>query len=275
MSYFKKDSFALIVLVILCIGGCNVSDSPPQTDPGFVAKGQLNDTGLLACAGEMDVELDCPQDTLPGQDAQFGRDALAKTGAVTKNGSGIGGFDWTKLNSMGRPLAQQQLAWQNQGSEPEGTRWSCVLDHVTELMWEIKESDQSHPRFAGHTYTWWSDQVAINGGFLEQYQGASCGTPDCTTQGYVDWLNGGGLCGFNDWRLPTVRELSSIAVLSQVIPAVDPNFFPNTVQPRFFTQDTLARDPTRAWYVYFSDGSVSFTNKSDASQVRLVRGGRS
>lgn len=275
MSLYKNDSFALIVLVILFAGGCNNSGDAPPTDPGFKAKGQLNDTGLLACSGETEVELDCPQSALPGQDAQFGRDALGRTGTLSKQGSGIGGFDWTKLDSAGRPLEQQQLAWQNQGNEQEGTRWTCVLDHVTGLMWEIKESDETHPRFSGHTYTWWSDQEDINGGFFEKYDGASCGTSDCTTQGYNQWLNDQGLCGFNDWRLPTVRELSSIAVLSQVIPAVDPMFFPNTRQPRFFTRDTLARDPARAWYVYFSDGSVSFTNKSDASQLRLVRGGRS
>lgn len=275
MSFFKNDSFALIVLAIFFVSGCNSSGDASQTDPAFVAKGQLNDTGLLACAGEMDVELPCPQSALPGQDAQFGRDALAQTGRLAKQGGGIGGFDWTKLDSAGRPLNHQQLAWQNPGDELEGTRWTCVLDQVTGLMWEVKESHETHPRFAGHTYTWWSNQADLNGGFIERFEGASCGTPDCTTQGYVEWLNSEGLCGFYDWRLPTVRELSSIAVLSQVIPAVDTNFFPNTLQPRFFTRDTLARDPSRAWYVYFSDGSVSFTNKSDASQVRLVRGGRS
>ncbi len=257
----------------VCLAGCSGGSTPPEPK-SYDVKGQLNDTGLMACASAAQSQQACPQSALPYQDAEFGRDALARTGALTKVGGGAAGFDWIKLDATGAPLAVQNLAWAADGTEQDGTRWSCVKDQVTGLTWEEKESDPQHPRYGGHTYRWWLEGEQHHGGYTEPSDSGTCGTPGCDTQSYLNWVNQNGLCGFTDWRLPTVVELSSIAVLSSVIPALDKNYFPNAPQPRFFTSQSLARDPSRAWYVYFSDGSVSATNKGDASHVRLVRGGQ-
>lgn len=256
--------------LVVCLAACSGGDSPDG--PGAVSLSPLNDTGLLLCAASGESQVDCPQEALPQQDAQFGRDALAQAGRLNKLGAGIGGFDWTKLGADGGALSVQDQAWQAGGSESPGTRWSCVKDHTTGLIWEVKESDPASARYAEHTYTWWSEAPNVNGGFAGKANGGECSGANCDTQGYLDMINRQGLCGFNDWRLPSVSELSSIVVLSRVVPAVDEHFFPNTLQPRFFTSESLARDPKLAWYVYFSDGSVSATNKTDASHVRLVRG---
>lgn len=247
--------------------GSGQSDKPAV----YAIQGQLNDTGLKLCASATQVQQPCPQAGLPGQDAESGRDLAPPA----KTGSGLGGFDWVKLGADGANLANQGVQWSPEGTEQEGSRWSCVRDSVTGLIWEIKESNPEDPRYSGHTYRWWLDSEAFNGGFPDSSTSGTCtGLSSCDTQSYLNWVNQQGLCGFQDWRMPTVKELSSIAVLSNVIPAVDPNFFPDVVQPRFFTRESLAKDPSRAWYVYFSDGSVSATNKGDASHVRLVRGGQ-
>lgn len=73
------------------------------------------------------------------------------------------------------------------------------------------------------------------------------------------------------WRLPSIRELMTLVDVRQRAPAIDPKFFPNTQNAYFWTSSLLARDPTKAWYVYFSYGysyaiSVSFNNA-----VRCVR----
>lgn len=269
----------LLPLAVALLAGCNGSDDPASTDnpvpdKGYTVTGQLNDTGISLCAAPAANQQACPQGSLPGQDAEFGRDATAATGTLTKQGGGTAGFDWTKLGANGEPLTIQDQAWVDGGSEDAGTHWSCVRDNVTGFVWEIKESDPSHPRYAGHTYRWWLDGEEYNGAFPNQSESGSCTLETCDTQTYVNWLNQTTLCGFSDWRMPSVAELSSITVLSNVIPAVDTAYFPDVKEPRFFTNQSLARDPSRAWYVYFSDGSVSFTNKGDASHVRLVRGGQ-
>lgn len=261
-------AFGCALLVTACSGG----DS--KKVPAIPVSGALNDTGLLQCSGQEETQLECPQQALPKQDAEFGRDAQAAGGLLQKTGAGVGGFDWSKIDSNGNLLAVQNAPWDDMGNEHSGTRWSCALDHVTELMWEVKESDSEHPRHGEHTYSWRDEREAFNGGEPGAADGGACATAPCDTQGFVGWVNASGLCGHEDWRMPTVAELASLAVLSKVIPAVDADFFPNTTKPRFFTAHTNAKDPSLAWYVYFSDGSVSSTNKADPSQVRLVRGGQ-
>jgi len=257
------------VYAVLCLASCSGGDQSDK-QAAYDIQGQLNDTGVVLCATSTQVQQPCPQAELPGQDAEYGRDVTQPA----KAGGGANGSDWTKLGTDGAPLTSQNVQWSADGTEQQGSRWSCVQDHVTGLVWEIKESDPEHSRYGGHTYRWWLEADQFNGGFPDSSTSGTCtGLSSCDTQTYLNWINQTGLCGFNDWRLPSVRELSSIAVLSKVIPAVDTNFFPDVVQPRFFTRESLAKDPSRAWYVYFSDGSVSSTNKGDASQVRLVRGG--
>lgn len=245
--------------------------SKPATPSAYAITGALNDTGSVACASADQAQQACPQPGLDGQDAEFGRDAKAAT--LKKRGGGFAGFDWTKLDATGKPLSQQNVPWADSGSEAAGSRWSCVLDNVTALTWEIKETNPTDPRYFGHTYSWWMASEQLNGGFnIHATPGVCFGVEPCETQAYVNWVNHVRLCGFSDWRLPSVRELSSLAVLANEIPAFDKNYFADTIQPRFFTSQTYAPEPSRVWYVYFSDGSVSSTSKGDASFLRLVRG---
>jgi hypothetical protein len=260
-----------IFFVAASLVGCDSRTSVTDLSP---PAGKINDTGLLTCSNFALEQSNCPQAELPGQDAEYGRDLLHAEGKLTKIGYGAAGFDFTKLSSTGVPLAQQTVAWANDGEETTGSRWSCVQDNVTGLIWEIKESDENHPRYGGHTYSWFENSVALNGGQSGFENGGACLEMSCDTQGYRTWLNQQSLCGFDDWRIPTASELVSLAYANSGSRAIDSNIFPNTPKPRFFTRDTFAKDPTLAWYVYFTDASVSFTNKFDASNLRLVRGGQ-
>lgn len=246
-----------------------------SSSAGVDIYGSLNDTGVAICASEDESNLDCPQSSFPSQDGDLGRDALARTGQLDKIGGGSFGFDWTKLDAQGNPLVIQDQPWNDAGNESSGEHWSCIRDNVTGLVWEVKESDPADPRYGEHLYSWYLTDPSNNGGYpgYDQLGAEQCGTPPCHTESYVTWVNAQGLCGHDDWRLPSANELLSIAVVSNVLPALDQHYFPNADKPRFFTRHSLANDPMRAWYVYFSDASVSFTNKSDGSHVRLVRGG--
>lgn len=284
MFLVRRLGVVLVSAVIFAIGcGSNrqshnsesSESSESSSSPAVKITGRLNDTGLGFCSDDQAVELACPQTLFPQQDGDQGRDARYRQGQLVKIGSGVEGFDWTKLDSDGTPLMNQSAAWLEDGDELTGSRWSCVRDNVTGLTWEVKESDSDHPRYGGHSYSWYWDDPVNNGGqagFMDN-DSEQCATKPCNTQHYVVWLNQQELCGFNDWRMPSVSELVSIAVYSKLLPALDTEYFPNALQPRFFTHQTLARDGNLAWYVYFSDASVSFTNKSDRSYVRLVRGG--
>lgn len=163
---------------------------------------------------------------------------------------------------------------------------SCVLDSETGLMWERKTND------GGLRDSAWSYMNTTNmngvdprdtydwGECLASY-GDSSDSDDvyCHTQGFVSAVNSVGICGFNDWRMPTIIELETLVEPNQ-IPAIDTSKFPYTnynpdpfyVHHWWYWSATPAGD-SAAHYMYFELGiSSQFgLNRQNSARVRLVR----
>ena len=69
-------------------------------------------------------------------------------------------------------------------------------------------------------------------------------------------------------RLPVV-------VTTNLDLVVDTNYFPNTKNDQYWSNQTYAPVRLRAWYLYFSDGSTGSTIKEAPNYVRLVADGES
>ncbi len=81
--------------------------------------------------------------------------------------------------------------------------------------------------------------------------------------------------GYTDWRLPNVKELSSLVEDCRAGPAINTNLFPNTPSTLFWSGSPSADGSSLAWFVYFSDGVAgSYGPRSYPFGVRVVRGGQ-
>lgn len=77
------------------------------------------------------------------------------------------------------------------------------------------------------------------------------------------------------WRLPTMKELSSIVAVREAGPgsaAIDPVAFPGTPLARFWSSSSVGRG--YFMYVAFSEGSVGEGERSSPGALRLVRDGK-
>ena len=206
----------------------------------------------------------------PGQDAEYGRDAQAQAGTLTKVGGGRAGFDFTKLDANGNPLTDQTVAYTT-------TPWSCVRDNHTGLVWEIKTTDGGL-QDQNHTYTWYSSTGFNDGGSPGTANGGTCvDSTNCDTEKYIDAVNAAGLCGQTDWRLPTVEELMLLVDSSiDIPPTIDSGYFPNTnTWPSgYWSSSPYAGNPDHAWFVRFNNGGVVSGGKSSTRGIRLVRDGQ-
>lgn len=233
----------------------------------------LNDTGIVwsghATNGNASF---CDPAHPAGQDCHFGRDAAAaagtlqKVGASTPNNGIDNGFDYTKISNSGNPLPESAVL----GDGPDD--WACTRDNVTGLIWEVKTA--SGLRSQDHTYTWY-DSTSPDGN-PGTASGGSCETAGrCDTEKFVADVNALGLCGANDWRMPSVKELEGIADLGRYNPAIDPGFFPNTPSSDFWSDSPNANNSSYAWVVGFNYGDAyGYINRSTSNRVRLARVGQ-
>jgi hypothetical protein len=169
------------------------------------------DTGVTKCFDAAGNEITCPS---PGQ-SFYGQDANYT----------INPPSYTKLDSNGNALAVS------------ATSWAMVRGNVTGLIWEVKKDKDGvkhydNPHDADNTYTWYDPDDPLDPGYPSDHD----------TKDFLDALNDGRFGGFNDWRLPTIKELAYLVDYSIPYPGptINTAYFPNTVSSYYWSSTTYA-----------------------------------
>ena len=146
---------------------------------------------------------------------------------------------YTKLGQNGIELAD---------TATQGDGWIMTRDNVTGLIWEIKTDDDSvHDK--DNTFTWCDSHPETNGG-----DPGTCGV-GTDTEGLIAFMNENEYGGYSDWRMPTRKELRTIIDYDAYNPAVNTDYFPNTVTSSYWSADTITEgNGSGAWLMSFISG---------------------
>jgi len=113
----------------------------------------------------------------------------------------------------------------------------------------------------------WQDDYSDNGGTIKKAK----------WQDAIDYCEALSLDGYEDWRLPNIRELTSLVDDTRYGPAIDVTVFTQTASDYYWSSTTYARYPEHAWYVDFDWGYKFYYlgGKDDENYyIRCVRDGQ-
>ena len=220
---------------------------------GFEKQVIINDIGVSWAGHNPQANNTICESNIPAlQDCNFGRDSK---GATNANEDGIAGFSFTKMDESGLPLPN------------DSEIWACVRDNVTGLIWEVKTTaDGIHNK--DNKYKWGGvTSIGLNhpdkiGEYFEP--------------SWNDLLNNSNnnlFCGKNNWRAPTVIELSGLGNYGTFLPAIEINYFPNTlneVRSIYWTASPTAGLENSAWTVHFREARIKMVARDSLQRIRLV-----
>jgi hypothetical protein len=98
-----------------------------------------------------------------------------------------------------------------------------------------------------------------------------------TPENEMTWYNAIEYCknlnlgGHTDWRLPTIQELLNLLEYTKFNPAINEEYFPNTILDFYWSSTDYVYPKYYAWGVRFDYGNNSVADKGCSQYVRAVR----
>ena len=195
-----------------------------------------------------------------------GANSNTYTSPATVSGDNNAVFTVVVSNSAGNATSNSATLTVSKYSEvanPSGgnyARTECVKDNSTGLVWEGKTASPATSRLGTSKYT----------NYDASYTGGTDITLITNSIGYVSSVNAIGLCGYMDWRMPTIDELQGI-LASSGSPKIDTAWFPNTLATYYWSSTPYVGGANGAMVVLFNSGSIDYYPRSSDPHVRLVR----
>jgi len=112
-------------------------------------------------------------------------------------------------------------------------------------------------------------------------EGQTWNSGSCTESGWASmftWMSAlqhahaeSAFAGYDDWRLPNIKELGTIVEISCSAPAINAAVFPGAPGGLFWSSSPNFSDSGKAWPIQFTHGISYPAEKSSMASVRLVR----
>lgn len=105
----------------------------------------------------------------------------------------------------------------------------------------------------------------------------------CNNGVFLNWTsvlsfaNGLSFAGYTDWRVPNITEAISLIIFEYpfIDPAIDPTYFPNTVDNVYWTSTIASYDSTTTWVIWYGYKEpfqiATSYNSNTKCYVRCVR----
>lgn len=169
-------------------------------------------------------------------------------------------FMWSNIAFAQPPVEQQVCQPENISSTAPASRFIVtsqrnIVDRQTGLMWRAcvegvsgELCDEGEP-------------VQVNWGEVLLY-------PTRLNQNNDKGEN---TDGYNNWRLPNIRELSTLVEPQCANPAVNSEIFPNTPASHVWSSSPYNFYTHYSWYVDFANGAPTYDLRTALKNIRLVR----
>ena len=165
---------------------------------------------------------------------------------ATNAGGGIGNHPKSETISAGGPKkfhvravrdAIAPVAIPNQYTDNGN---NTITDHLTDLIWQKAPFSDSLS---------WEQSLT-----------------------YADTLT---TAGFNDWRLPNIKELQSLNDETRINPSINSTYFNVTNVNKYWSSTTLPNQTAKAWYLNTQFGITTYDNKTVKHNLICVRSNQS
>ena len=130
-------------------------------------------------------------------------------------------------------------------------------------MWEVKTTNNTN-----NSYTWFNGKLGV----INNDYSHNCNfDTHCNTELYIYVNNISNLCKYNDWRLPSYKELLTIKQYTDNDPTIDTNYFPNTKSKSYWSSYIDKEDNNAVLDVPFFYGGTTGSGMSFDGYISLVR----